>query len=81
MHDARGLTTVEYVIVLMLIAIVGIVTWQTFGESIAIKTGIAKQRIDELNGEGSPSSGSPSSGSTTGGDETAAPAVKQKLQP
>lgn len=33
-HDERGLTTVEYIIVLGLIAIVGIAAWQQFGETL-----------------------------------------------
>jgi len=33
-HDQRGLTTVEYIIVLGLIAVVGIAAWQKFGETL-----------------------------------------------
>jgi len=33
--DKRGLTTVEYIIVLGLIAVVGIAAWQQFGETLA----------------------------------------------
>ena len=33
-RDERGLTTVEYIIVLGLIAIVGIAAWQQFGETL-----------------------------------------------
>ena len=32
--DKHGLTTVEYIIVLGLIAIVGIAAWQQFGETL-----------------------------------------------
>jgi Flp pilus assembly pilin Flp len=32
--DQRGLTTVEYIIVLGLIAVVGIAAWQKFGETL-----------------------------------------------
>ncbi len=32
--DQRGLTTVEYIIVLGLIAVVGIAAWQQFGETL-----------------------------------------------
>ena len=81
LRDSRGLSTVEYVIILMLVAIVGIVTWQTFGETIAAKTGIAEQRLDELGGEGSQGSqGSPGSDTTTGGEEAKAPPVKRKFR-
>ncbi|MEM8606780.1 MAG: Flp family type IVb pilin [Myxococcota bacterium] len=34
MSDKRGLTTVEYIIVLGLVAIVGIAAWQQFGETL-----------------------------------------------
>lgn len=33
-RDQRGLTTVEYIIVLGLIAVVGIAAWQKFGETL-----------------------------------------------
>jgi len=33
-RDKRGLTTVEYIIVLGLIAVVGIAAWQQFGETL-----------------------------------------------
>jgi len=33
-RDQRGLTTVEYIIVLGLIAVVGIAAWQRFGETL-----------------------------------------------
>jgi Flp pilus assembly pilin Flp len=33
-RDQRGLTTVEYIIVLGLIAVVGIAAWQQFGETL-----------------------------------------------
>jgi Flp pilus assembly pilin Flp len=33
-RDERGLTTVEYVIVLCLIAVVAVGTWKTFGANI-----------------------------------------------
>jgi len=34
MKDKRGLTTVEYIIVLGLIAVVSIAAWQKFGETL-----------------------------------------------
>ena len=34
MRDQRGLTTVEYIIVLGLIAVVGIAAWKQFGETL-----------------------------------------------
>lgn len=38
-RDERGLSTVEYVIILVLIAVLGIVSWNKFG-------GIVKDKID-----------------------------------
>ena len=34
LREQRGLTTVEYVIVLCLIAVVAVGTWQTFGSNV-----------------------------------------------
>ncbi len=33
-RDERGLTTLEYALVLALIAAAGVLTWQTFGETV-----------------------------------------------
>ena len=33
-RDERGLTTVEYALVLALIAVAGILVWQTFGQTV-----------------------------------------------
>jgi Flp pilus assembly pilin Flp len=41
-HDDRGLSTVEYVIILVLIAVLGIFSWNKFG-------GTVKEKIDESN--------------------------------
>lgn len=38
LRDERGLTTVEYIIILCLIAIVGFGVWQQFGSTIKEKT-------------------------------------------
>jgi len=51
LSDERGLSTVEYVIVLMLIAIVGIISWQKFGGAVASKAHEAKNEIRALSGE------------------------------
>ncbi len=37
MRDTRGLTTVEYIIILCLIAIVGFAVWKKFGETVKEK--------------------------------------------
>ena len=65
LRDTRGLTTVEYTIILMLIAILGMVTWQALGDTIATKAGVAAEQIDDLGGEGSGSSDSTTGGGTT----------------
>jgi Flp pilus assembly pilin Flp len=43
--DQRGLTTVEYVIVLCLIAAVGVTAWQTFGSRVNEWIGGADRKI------------------------------------
>jgi Flp pilus assembly pilin Flp len=49
LKDQRGITTVEYVVILVLIAVGGIGIWRTFGGSIATKmTGVGKT-ISTLN--------------------------------
>jgi Flp pilus assembly pilin Flp len=48
--DRRGLTTVEYVIVLVLIAVVGIGVWSTFGQTIHGKIKAANGQLrDHVN--------------------------------
>jgi len=34
LRDQRGLTTVEYIIILCLIAVVGFAVWKKFGETV-----------------------------------------------
>ena len=46
--DNRGLTTVEYVIVLALIAITGISIWRTFGTTITDRVVIYTTDITNL---------------------------------
>jgi Flp pilus assembly pilin Flp len=50
-RDVRGLSTVEYIIILMLIAIVGIAAWNQFGAAV-------KEKIESASGsvEGLPTS-------------------------
>lgn len=45
LKDERGLSTVEYVILLVLIAVVGITAWTTFGEKIETSVGDATEVI------------------------------------
>jgi len=48
LSDERGLTTVEYVIVLCLIAVVGFAIWKKFGEQVKGKVTGADQVIGTL---------------------------------
>ena len=46
--DEQGLTTVEYVIILFLIAVSGIVIWREFGCTVHDSVGLAAFEIQEL---------------------------------
>jgi Flp pilus assembly pilin Flp len=46
-HDERGLTTVEYVIVLVLIAAAAVGAWSAFGGLIIAKIGAANSEISD----------------------------------
>jgi Flp pilus assembly pilin Flp len=46
--DKRGLTTVEYIIVLGLIAVVGIAAWQQFGETLTGEIQAAEGYISDV---------------------------------
>jgi Flp pilus assembly pilin Flp len=46
--DERGLSTVEYIIILLLIAVAGIGLWRAFGNSVAAKIGNATSEVDGL---------------------------------
>ncbi len=45
LDDARGLSTVEYVIILVLVAVMAITTWQNFGFQI---TGKVKESAGKI---------------------------------
>jgi Flp pilus assembly pilin Flp len=47
-RDDRGLTTVEYIIILCLIAVVGFGVWQKFGAKVKEKVGGSTEQVDEL---------------------------------
>lgn len=47
--DERGLTTVEYVIILVLLAVMAITVWRNFGSSIQAQVGNSQTAIDDLN--------------------------------
>jgi Flp pilus assembly pilin Flp len=46
-RDVEGLSTVEYIIILCLIAVVGIVAWRNFGTAVKTK---AEAGTGEING-------------------------------
>ena len=46
-RDDRGLSTVEYVIILVLIAAIAIGTWKTFGERVQTGLTNASTQFDE----------------------------------
>lgn len=48
LSDRRGLTTVEYIIVLGLIAVVGIAAWQQFGETLTGEVEAADSYISDV---------------------------------
>jgi len=47
-EDEEGLSTVEYIIILVLIAVIGIVAWQAFGETVQNKVNESTTAIDGL---------------------------------
>ena len=44
-RDTRGLSTVEYVIILCLIAVVAVGTWKTFGDMVEDRIGNSSRTI------------------------------------
>lgn len=48
-RDERGLSTVEYVIILVLIAAAAIVSWQTLGTKVTGKLNDANNELDKVN--------------------------------
>lgn len=48
LRDERGLTTVEYVIILVLIAVMAIGVWQKFGTAIQGQVTGSTKAVDEL---------------------------------
>ena len=55
--DTRGLSTVEYVIILVLIAVVGILAWSNFGDAVKAKIDTSTGEIEHL-GDRDPSNSS-----------------------
>ena len=54
LNDEQGLTTVEYIIILCLIAVVGFAVWKKFGETVKTKVNDANTVVDTLPGNSSP---------------------------
>lgn len=54
LRDERGLTTVEYIIILCLIAVVGFAIWKKFGETVKQKVGGADGVVGSLPTESAP---------------------------
>lgn len=46
--DTEGLSTVEYVIILILIAVVGITAWRTFGNTVVTKINSGNSQVSGL---------------------------------
>ncbi len=73
-RDQRGLSTVEYILILVLVVVVGIVTWRFFGASVGQQVDEARGGITTLDrnggaagskaGAGSAGSGAGSAGSS-----------------
>jgi len=47
-QDARGLSTVEYIIILVRIAVAGIGLWRAFGDTVSEKIGNATSEVGGL---------------------------------
>lgn len=50
-HDERGLSTVEYLILLVLIAVAGISLWGAFGDAIEKNLSGATTAVEGLSGD------------------------------
>ncbi len=49
-HDQAGLSTVEYIIILVLIAVLAIVVWRSFGEAVEYQVRDSTTDINGLRG-------------------------------
>ena len=54
LQDQRGLTTVEYIIILCLIAVVGFAVWKQFGQTVEYKAKGANNVVNTLPTESTP---------------------------
>ncbi|MEM9067693.1 MAG: hypothetical protein AAGE52_04280 [Myxococcota bacterium] len=48
LQDDAGLSTVEYIIILILIAIIGIAAWRNFGEEVEFQARSSTTQINTL---------------------------------
>ena len=69
LHDTTGLSTVEYIIVLVLIGVLAIALWQIFGATVGNRIDASATGLRTMEGGSSNSSGASASGGsgTTGG--------------
>ncbi len=58
-RDERGLTTVEYIIVLGLIAVVGIQAWRTFGSTLSAEVTAATGKVNVVTTPGAAATPTP----------------------
>ena len=47
-QDEEGLSTVEYIIILVLIAVLGIIAWRQFGQSVEYKVRQSTTQVNTL---------------------------------
>jgi Flp pilus assembly pilin Flp len=47
-RDTRGLSSVEYLVLLVVVAVAGIAVWKKLGKSISDKAGAASKSLDEM---------------------------------
>lgn len=48
LRDEEGLSTVEYIIILVLIAVLGIAVWTSFGSSVRTQVESSTEAVDSL---------------------------------
>ena len=59
LRDTRGLSTVEYVIILVLIAVLAIGTWRQFGSAVKTKITTSTTGIESLSADDGKSKSGP----------------------
>lgn len=65
-RDVGGLSTVEYILILVIVAITGILLWQTFGTSVGNRVDQATQSVSGMDGRGSGAPGAMAAGDSAG---------------